>query len=153
VEAADYLFATLDPASRRLRFESGREAIITDTVGFIRDLPGDLVQAFSATLEELRHADLLVHLVDISNPRYEEQMEAVEEILETLDLSLTPRLLVFNKVDLLEDGTYVGNLCRRQGAVAVSALNRESLAPLLAALEARLSHRFAPAAMPQPSVA
>jgi len=153
VEAGAHLFATLDPASRRLRFESGREAIITDTVGFIRDLPGDLMEAFSATLEELRHADLLVHLVDISNPRYEEQMEAVEEILETLDLNLIPRLLVFNKVDLLQDVTYVGNLCRRQAAVAVSALNRGSLTPLLAALESRLGHRFAPAPTPQPSAA
>jgi GTP-binding protein HflX len=153
VEAGDYLFATLDPASRRLRFGSGREAIITDTVGFIRDLPADLMEAFSATLEELRHADLLVHLVDISNPRYEEQMEAVEGILDELDLNLIPRLLVFNKVDLLGDGSYVQNLCRRQGAVGVSALNRESLIPLLAALESRLTHRFAPARIAQPSVA
>jgi GTP-binding protein HflX len=148
VEAGDYLFATLDPASRKLRFASGREAVVTDTVGFIRDLPGDLVEAFSATLEELRHADLLVHLVDISNPRYEEQMEAVEKILESLDLGLMPKLLVFNKVDLLEDGRSLQNLCRRQGAIPVSALDRESLPPLLAALESRLSHRFAPAPSP-----
>jgi GTP-binding protein HflX len=153
VEAGDYLFATLDPASRRLRFASGREVIITDTVGFIRDLPGDLVEAFSATLEELRHADLLVHLVDISNPRYEEQMEAVEKILESLDLGLMPKLLVFNKVDLVEDWTLLQNLCRRHGAIPVSALDRESLLPLLAALESRLSHRFAPAPSPQPAAA
>jgi GTP-binding protein HflX len=153
VEAGDYLFATLDPASRRLRFASGREVIITDTVGFIRDLPGDLVEAFGATLEELRHADLLVHLVDISNPRYEEQMEAVEKILESLDLGLMPKLLVFNKVDLVEDWTLLQNLCRRHGAIPVSALDRESLLPLLAALESRLSHRFAPAPSPQPAAA
>jgi GTP-binding protein HflX len=153
VEAGDYLFATLDPASRKLRFASGREAIITDTVGFIRDLPGDLVEAFSATLEELRHADLLVHLVDISNPRYEEQMEAVEKILGSLDLHLLPKLLVFNKVDLVKDGIPLQNLCRRHGAIPVSALSRESLPLLLTALESRLSHRFAPVPSPQPAAA
>jgi GTP-binding protein HflX len=143
VQVEDRLFATLDPASRRLRFPSDREAIITDTVGFIRDLPSDLMEAFSATLEELRHADLLVHVVDVSNPGFEEQMYAVEGILGRLDLHLIPRLLVFNKADLVENDAYLEILCRRHQAIAVSALNLESLRPLVMALESTLSQRFA----------
>ncbi|MFP3871239.1 MAG: GTPase HflX, partial [Syntrophobacteria bacterium] len=140
-QVEDRLFATLDPASRRLRFPRDREAIITDTVGFIRDLPDDLVEAFGATLEELRHADLLLHVIDLSNPRFEEQMQAVEEILEGLDLHQTGRIHVFNKLDLVEDGKYVKNVCRRYQGLAISALNTDSLRPLVAALEDRLFHR------------
>ena len=152
VEVDDRLFSTLSTTTRRISGVKGN-VLVTDTVGFIRDLPGDLVEAFSATLEELRHADLLVHLVDISNPRYEEQMEAVEKILGSLDLLLLPKLFVFNKVDLVGDGMSLQNLCRRHGAIPVSALDRASLLPLLATLESRLSHRFAPAPSPQPAAA
>ena len=81
------MFATLDTASRRLRFPKERDVIITDTVGFIRDLPKDLMTAFKSTLEELQDADLLLHLVDISNPRFEQQMESVENILRELNLT------------------------------------------------------------------
>ncbi|HCF57832.1 MAG TPA: GTPase HflX, partial [Myxococcales bacterium] len=93
------LFATLDPTSRRLRFPRDREVIITDTVGFIRDLPKDLVNAFRATLEELLDADLLLHVVDASDPAFPEQIRAVETILGDLGLLSTPRVLVFNKSD------------------------------------------------------
>src|SRR5689334_18678989 len=89
VRAENKLFATLDPTSRRLRFPRDREVIITDTVGFIRDLPKDLVAAFRATLEELEEADLLLHVVDASDPRNEEQAKAVEDVLETLDVERT----------------------------------------------------------------
>src|SRR4030095_14094173 len=99
--AEDKLFATLDPTTRRLRFPREREIIIADTVGFIRELPRDLAQAFRATLEELSEADLLVHVVDAAHPDHEQQMEAVERILGELGLAETPRLLVYNKVDLL----------------------------------------------------
>jgi GTP-binding protein HflX len=95
------LFATLDPTSRRLRFPDEREIIITDTVGFIRDLPKDLVAAFRATLEELEEADLLLHVIDGADPAYEVQMRAVETILGELSLGDKPRLLVFNKRDLV----------------------------------------------------
>jgi GTP-binding protein HflX len=101
VLAEDRLFATLDPTSRRLRFPKEREVIITDTVGFIRDLPKDLLEAFKATLEELEDADLLLHVIDLSNPRFEEQMEAVDKILATLELGGKPVLKVFNKMDLM----------------------------------------------------
>jgi GTP-binding protein HflX len=130
----DKLFATLDPSSRRLRFPEDREVIITDTVGFIRDLPKDLMEAFAATLEELDDADLLVHLVDISNPRFEEQMTAVRRILEKLELNRKPTLLVFNKADLV-DPFILEEQVRRHGAVAVSALSGETLRPLIAAMQ------------------
>ncbi len=97
VLAEDRLFATLDPTSRRLRFPKEREVIITDTVGFIRDLPKNLLEAFKATLEELEDADLLIHVIDLSNPRFMEQMAAVEDILTSLALQDKPVLKVFNK--------------------------------------------------------
>lgn len=133
----DKLFATLDPTSRRLRFPRDMEVIITDTVGFIRDLPKDLVEAFAATLEELDDADLLLHVVDISNPRFEEQMAAVDRILETLELQDKPRLLVFNKRDLV-DPEYLENQVRRFGAVPISALAVRELDPLIAAMEEKV---------------
>ncbi len=138
----DLLFATLDTASRRLRFPREREAIITDTVGFLRHLPPDLVGAFRATLDELQDADLLIHVVDISHPRFEEQMAAVEKILGELDLGRIPRLLVFNKIDRV-DSQEVKALARRYEAVPISALDPATLGPLLAALEERVffSHR------------
>lgn len=130
----DKLFATLDPSSRRLRFPEDREVIITDTVGFIRDLPRDLMEAFGATLEELDDADLLVHLIDVSNPRYEEQMTAVEHILENLELHRKPILRVFNKADLV-DTDFLENQMRRHGAIAISALSSSTLGPLIAAMQ------------------
>ncbi len=137
----DKLFATLDPSSRRLRFPEDREVIITDTVGFIRDLPKDLMEAFAATLEELDDADLLVHLVDISNPRYEEQMAAVGRILEKLELERKPTLLVFNKADLV-DPFILEEQVRRHGAVAISALSSGTLGPLIAAMQREVRGLF-----------
>lgn len=130
------LFATLDTSTRRLRFPMEREVIITDTVGFIRQLPKSLFGAFKATLEELEDADLLLHVVDLSNPRFEDQIRAVEKILDELDLGRIPAQLVFNKVDQV-DPELVVPLCRRYDAIAVSALDRGSFEPLLRELEAR----------------
>ncbi|RME34834.1 MAG: GTPase HflX, partial [Deltaproteobacteria bacterium] len=132
----DLLFATLDTASRRLRFPSEREIIITDTVGFIRQLPKSLFGAFRATLEELEDADLLLHLVDISTPGFEGRMASVDRILQDLELQHLPRLLVFNKIDRI-DAEEAGHLCRRFGAVPISALDRKTFAPLLAEMERR----------------
>lgn len=131
------LFATLDPTSRRLRFPKDLEVIITDTVGFIRDLPKDLIDAFAATLEELYDADLLLHVVDISNPRYEEHMEAVDRILEKLELHTKPTLLVFNKMDLV-DPEVLQRKVDRYGAVAISALSKQTLEPLILAMQERV---------------
>ncbi len=132
----DKLFATLDTASRRLRFPREREVIITDTVGFIRDLPKDLMAAFRATLEELEDADLLIHLVDISNSRFEQQILAVEKILADLNLSDKPQLLVFNKADLV-DTVQAQALSRRYGAVLISARDRSTFGDLLHSIEER----------------
>ncbi len=133
----DKMFATLDTASRRLRFPREREVIITDTVGFIRDLPKDLMSAFRATLEELADADLLVHLVDISNARFEQQIKAVENIMSDLHLSEKPVLLVFNKSDLVEK-EIAGAVCSRYNAIAVTAVQKETLHKLLEAIESRI---------------
>jgi GTP-binding protein HflX len=132
----DLLFATLDTATRRLRFPREREVIITDTVGFIRQLPKSLMGAFRATLEELEDAHLLLHVVDIANPRCEEQIRAVERILRDLELHELPRLLVFNKIDLVPDEV-VAAMCRRYEALPVSARDRATFAPLLRELEER----------------
>jgi GTP-binding protein HflX len=126
----DVLFATLDPTSRRLRFPRDREVIVTDTVGFIRDLPEDLLNAFRATLEELGDADLLLHVADASDPRLDDRMRAVEGILGDLGLLERPRLLVLNKIDRLPPGEGEALAHRRDG-VAVSALTREGLPALL----------------------
>ena len=141
----DLLFATLDTSTRRLRFPREREVIITDTVGFIRSLPKSLMGAFKATLEELQDADLLLHLVDCTNPRFEEQITQVEQILAELSLSDKPRLLVFNKADLLPgmkgkdpiSFMKVRQIGRRFRAVSISALDENSLAPLLEEMERR----------------
>lgn len=101
VLAENRLFATLDPTTRRLRFPKERELILTDTVGFIRSLPKELVEAFRATLEELEEADLFLHVADASHPELELQLKAVDDILIQLDLHETPRLLVLNKIDAL----------------------------------------------------
>lgn len=130
----DKMFATLDTASRRLRFPKDREVIITDTVGFIRDLPKDLMAAFKSTLEELEDADLLLHIVDISNPRFEQQIESVEKILKELNLSDKQKIIVFNKIDRISKGE-VDNITQRYDAASVSAINLETLDPLLKAIE------------------
>lgn len=139
------LFATLDTSTRRLRFPRDREVIITDTVGFIRSLPKSLMGAFKATLEELQDADLLLHLVDCSNPRFEEQIGQVETILTELELGEKPRLLVFNKSDLLsqlkksDPLTFmkVRQVSRRLQAISISAADRKSMEPLIEELQRR----------------
>lgn len=137
VHTEDLLFATLDTTTRRLRFPQEREIIITDTVGFIQDLPPDLIGAFRPTLDELKDADLIIHLVDVSHPNFKHQMEAVDRILSDLELNHIPRLLVFNKEDKV-DPVEVKNLCRQYGAVSVSAIHPETLPKLTTAIEERL---------------
>jgi GTP-binding protein HflX len=134
------LFETLDPSSRRLRFPREREAIITDTVGFIRDLPKSLMEAFAATLEELDDADLLLHVVDASSERMEEETKTVEEILRKLELRRIPALLVLNKMDRL-DGVEIKALQKRTGGVPVSAIHPPSLRPLVREIEKTIWQR------------
>jgi GTP-binding protein HflX len=130
----DKLFATLDPTSRRLRFPRETEVIITDTVGFLKDLPEALVTAFSATLDELSDADLLLHVIDVSNPVFEQQMEAVEKLLEELDLNAIPVIRVFNKGDLVGPER-LENICRRHDGIGISALSSKTFPPLVERME------------------
>jgi GTP-binding protein HflX len=139
--AADQPFATLDPMSRRLRFPEDREVIITDTVGFIRNLPKELIAAFRATLEELLSADLLIHLVDASHPHFEDQMDTVEGLLKELGLDQTPVLTVFNKQDKVPP-QLMQNLCRLYDAIAIEARNPETLPPLIARIRSILWGQF-----------
>ena len=134
----DKLFATLDTKSARLRFPRDTEAVITDTVGFIRHLPKELFSAFRATLDELQEADLLLHVIDISNEQFEEQITAVEDILHELDIGDKPAIRVFNKSDRFEDKKALADLCHRFNAVCVSALDKKTLFGLLEKIEAAL---------------
>ena len=134
---ADQLFATLDPLSRRLRFPREQEAIITDTVGFIRDLPADLMKAFRATLEELDTADLLLHVVDIADPMREEKAAAVLAVLHDLQLDAIPRVTVYNKADLVEPRE-ASLLAHKSDSVAVSAHSGVGLGRLVSLVAHRL---------------
>ncbi|MGB1699181.1 MAG: GTPase, partial [Nannocystaceae bacterium] len=147
VRAEDLLFATLDPTVRRVRFPREREIVMLDTVGFIRDLPPALMQAFSATLEEVSGADLLLHVVDLTDPDQASQLQTVEHILEQLDAGSVPRFIVFNKCDSLGDAAERGDTAAL-GATAVgglntprffiSAIDRRSTRGLMEAIEAEI---------------
>ena len=134
IAAADQMFVTLDTTSRRLRFPRHGDVIITDTVGFIRELPADLINAFRATLEELADADVLLHVVDAADPDLERKMDAVSRVIEELELQTIPKLIVMNKADSV-DPVELKGLCLRFDAVAVSALRREGLENLMSAAE------------------
>jgi GTPase len=136
--AANRLFATLDPSSRRLRFPRETEVIITDTVGFIQNLPKELMEAFHATLEELAEATIILHVIDISNPRYLQQKQSVETILTQLDLDKIPVLYVFNKLDLVDLSTFDDKWLLGQG-VCVSALQKKTLTVLVEKLESMVT--------------
>lgn len=137
VAADDRVFETLDTTSRRLRFPHDQEVIITDTVGFIRDLPRDLLGAFRTTLEELRDADLLLHIVDASAADLDMQITAVDTILQELHLDQIPQMLVFNKCDRIP-ADHTDPLCRRYQAIGISAVQPETLHPLIRYLEQAL---------------
>jgi len=146
VLAEDKLFATLDTRSRRIRFPEEREVVMTDTVGFIRDLPPGLFAAFRATFEEAADADLLLHVVDASDHARDRHIETTEVLLTELDLIEIPRILVFNKIDLVEP-LEVRRLTRGRGdVVTVSATRRDSTLELLSRIADRLAHRWTEAA-------
>ena len=128
----DKLFATLDPTTRKANMPDNQTVLLTDTVGFIQKLPTHLVAAFRATLEEVQEADVLMHVVDLSHPQREEQMEAVQKILEDLKVTEKPCLLVFNKMDLIDDPLLLRRLkTEYSGSVAISAAKQKNLEELL----------------------
>jgi len=137
VLAENKLFATLDPTSRSLELPSGKTVVLTDTVGFIQNLPHDLVAAFRATLEEAAQADLLLHVVDSSSPMRERQMSVVEEVLRELGAGGKPTLTVFNKIDLLTEQSDRA-LAGGKDAIRVSAYDEQDMARLRAAVEDRI---------------
>jgi GTP-binding protein HflX len=139
----DRLFATLDSATRAVDLGSGHQALVTDTVGFIRKLPHHLIASFRSTLEEAREADLLLHVIDASDRDWEEHREVVHEVLDELDLTHRPQLLVFNKIDRLTHGEEEGLKSRVRAsdntpAVFLSAHRPHSLSRIREAMKARL---------------
>ena len=147
VHAEQRMFVTLDPTSRRLRLPRDQEVIINDTVGFIRALPPDLLSAFRATLEEISASSLLIHAVDVSNPRWPQQVQSVKRILVELKLADIPVILALNKADLLDDEDLAGAIRRAQPeaseVVAISAIREASLSPLLERAGAILARNLA----------
>jgi GTPase len=137
VEVEDKPFSTLTPTSRLIKYPERKNIIVTDTVGFIENLPKVLLRAFVATLEELDDATLLLHLVDISSPDFEERINTVERILATLNLSEKKQMLVFNKTDKVERA-FVETMEMRYGAISISCLTREGVDQLVRALEMEL---------------
>ncbi len=140
---ADQLFATLDPTVRRITLPGGTAVVVADTVGFIRELPHELVAAFQSTLTEARAATLLLHVVDASNPRRDEQIAQVNAVLEEIGASAIPQLLVYNKIDRLENMPHIDrDADARATAVWISAQQRSGLELLMRAVAERLA-RFA----------
>lgn len=142
IYAKDELFATLDPHSRRLRFPHEQEVLLTDTVGFINHLPDSLMRAFMATLEELKDADLLLHVVDISNDNYRQQMKVVDEVLKELDLSSRPRLTIYNKIDLLSHEDLAART-NDSKAIAISAEKKLGLEEMIRTASRALAGSYA----------
>ncbi len=139
VRREDRLFSTLDPTTRRLRLPGGRVVLMTDTVGFIRHLPHLLVAAFKSTLEEVLFADLVLHVIDLSQPDHEERAQVVRDVLAEIGAGRRPVLEIYNKIDLLPEGSMLEKLARRSpGAAFISARSGLSLERLTTAMEDRL---------------
>ena len=138
VMAEDKLFATLDPTTRRMAAGKGGSLLLTDTVGFVRNLPHGLVEAFKATLEEAALADLLVEVVDASDPESERHMETTNEVLNEIGAGEIPRVVVLNKADLIDEATSVGLASRHPEALLTSIKTGAGLAEVRAAVEAAL---------------
>jgi GTP-binding protein HflX len=157
VRAEQRMFATLDPTSRRLRLPREQEVIINDTVGFIRDLPPDLLSAFRATLEEISDSSLIIHLVDPANQRWPQQFESVEKILRELQFEEIPRLVVLNKADLV-DPEMVSAINRQlelhgRDVVSISAIKSSTIQPLLEKAGALLARNLVPKVREEPEEA
>jgi GTPase len=140
VATENKLFATLDPTTRSFVLPNKQRVLLTDTVGFLRKLPHTLIESFKATLEEVSEADLLIHIVDLSHPRVDEQMEAVDAVIKELDAFGKQTLIVFNKIDNLENRDLAETYVERfPASVAISARTGEGVNNLVQALEIALS--------------
>ena len=139
VRVESRLFATLDPSSRRIKFPKDIEVIMTDTVGFIKNLPKDLMVAFRATLEELENANLLLHVIDIGNPRFKDQIQSVEQILSDLNLDNISLIRVLNKKDLVDQET-IEKLTTSLNGIPISANDKSTMTPLIKKMESSIEH-------------
>lgn len=145
VLSADMLFATLDPTTRKVTMPGGREVLFTDTVGFIQKLPTGIVAAFRATLEEIRDADLLVHVVDATHPQALAQMESVEDTLAELEVDHLPTLIALNKIDqLTEDSPVLEPTMLPHPAIRISSVTGEGIDALFLAIEAAMVRYLEP---------
>uniref|UniRef100_A0ACD5W6Q7 Uncharacterized protein n=1 Tax=Avena sativa TaxID=4498 RepID=A0ACD5W6Q7_AVESA len=144
VLAEDKLFATLDPTTRRVLMKNGTEFLLTDTVGFIQKLPTMLVAAFRATLEEISESSIIVHLVDISHPLAQQQIEAVDKVLKELDIESITKLVVWNKIDNTDDPLRVKEEAEKQGVICISAMNGDGLEEFCNAIQAKLKDSLVP---------
>ena len=142
VKAEDKLFATLDPTTRKLQLPNGQRVLISDTVGFIRRLPHSLVEAFRATFEEAMAANLLVHVIDYSYPKFTEQAAVVDNVLKEMNAAGKPVLRVYNKVDLIPDAEIFRDVSAPNGGVYVSALRGDGLDRLLWAIASKLKENM-----------
>ncbi|CAO2146803.1 unnamed protein product [Urochloa humidicola] len=144
VLAEDKLFATLDPTTRRVLMKNGTEFLLTDTVGFIQKLPTMLVAAFRATLEEISESSVIVHLVDISHPLAQQQIDAVDRVLKELDVESIPKLVVWNKIDNTDEPFRVKEEAMKQGIICISAMNGDGLEEFCNAIQAKLKDSMVP---------
>jgi GTP-binding protein HflX len=140
VLTADQLFATLDPTTRQFMLPNHQKVLLTDTVGFIRKLPHTVIESFKATLEEVHEADLLIHVVDLSHPNFQEQIQAVHAVIRELDADGKQMLTIFNKIDAVENRELIEAQVRRTpNSVAISARTGEGMREMLLELEAQLA--------------
>jgi len=142
VYVEDQLFATLDPTVRRLDLPEGAQVVLADTVGFVRDLPHELVAAFRSTLQEAREADLILHLIDASDPNRWQRVRQVNSVLKQLDADNVPQIRVYNKIDKLDRAPRMTNNRHGEGrAVWLSAVTGEGLPMLVEAIASRLRRK------------
>ncbi|KAG0478035.1 hypothetical protein HPP92_012754 [Vanilla planifolia] len=144
VLAENRLFATLDPTTRKVQMNNGKQFLLTDTVGFIQKLPTTLVAAFRATLEEIAESSLLVHVVDISHPLAQQQIDAVNMVLQELDVISIPKIVVWNKVDKADDPHKVKCEARKKGIVCISAITGDGLDEFCDAVQSKLKDSMVP---------
>ena len=135
----DKLFATLDPTTRKLKLGNNEEVLITDTVGFIRKLPHQLVDAFKATLEEVVYADLILHVIDCSNPHWNDLMNTSHEVLNQMNIKIKNEQIIFNKIDLTTDPVLTKHECKEVSTIFVSAIQKTSRNTLISIIEKNLS--------------
>ena len=140
--AQDKLFATLDPKIRKLKMPSGQNVLLSDTVGFIRNLPHQLIESFKSTFEEVASAHILLHVIDLSHPNYQGQIDTVEEVLRELELNDIPQIKVYNKIDRIEKITLENVKSTIDDKVFISALNSKNLDELLIKIESTLSEHY-----------